>query len=43
MKKELQGLEEGPKLKTHLDSLRVTFEKVTNWKMPDYNCIYGFW
>ena len=43
MEKELQGLEEGPKAKMHLDSLRTTLKKVTISKTPGHDAIYGYW
>ena len=43
MEKELEGLEEGPKAKIHLDSLRATPKKVLNSKMPGHNGIHGHW
>ena len=39
MGKELEGLEERPKAKIHLDSLK----KVSNWKTPGYDGIHGYW
>ena len=43
MKKELQRLKEGPKVKIHLDLFRATLKKVPNWKMPGYDGIHGSW
>ena len=39
MEKELQRLEEGFKVKIHVDSLRATLKKVLNWKSPGYDDI----
>ena len=38
-----EGLEEGPKAEIHIDLLRVTLKKVTNWKTPGHDGIHGFW
>ena len=43
MKNELKGIEEGPKVDIHLDSLRITLKKIAYWKTPGYDGIYGFW
>ena len=43
MGKELEGLEEGLKVKIHLDSLRATLKKERNWKMPGHDSIHGYW
>ena len=43
MDKELLILEERSKVKIHLDSIRATFKKVPNWKIPGYDDIHGFW
>ena len=43
MEKELQGLEEGPKVKLHLDLLRTTLKKVPNRKTPGHECIHWNW
>ena len=43
MEKYLQGLEEGPKEKIQLDSLRATLKKAPNWKTPGHNGIHGYW
>ena len=37
MRKELKGLEDGPKVKIHLNSRRETLKKVTNWKTPGHD------
>ena len=42
MGKELQGFEEIPKPKIHLNSLRATFIKVLNWKQPGHDIIHAF-
>ena len=39
MKKELEGLEEGPKA----EILKNNTKKISNWKTPGHNGIYGFW
>ena len=43
MEKELQGLEESPKMKIHLNSLRATLKKVPNWKTLGHDGIHAFW
>ena len=43
MGKELEGLEEGPKVKIHVDSLRTKLKKIPNWKTPGHDGIHGFW
>ena len=42
MTKEL-GLEESPKTEVHIDLLRTTLKKISNWKTPGHNVIHGFW
>ena len=39
MKKEFQGLEEGPKTKIHFDSLRTKLKL----KTLTYDGVHGFW
>ena len=41
MVKELEELEEGPKEKVQLNSIRATLKKVQNGKIPFYEDIYG--
>ena len=43
MKKELQGLDEGPEVNIHLKSLRATPNKVQNSKTPGLDELHGFW
>ena len=42
MEKELEGLEERPKAKIHIDSLRATLPKIPNWKTPGHDSIRGY-
>ena len=42
MTRELEGLDEGPRAEIHTDLLKTTW-KISNWKTPDHNWIYGFW
>ena len=32
--RELEGLEEGPKMEIHIDLLKTTLKRISNWKMP---------
>ena len=41
--KELKGLEEGSKVKMHINLLRKRLKKISNWKAPGYDGIHGFW
>ena len=41
MAKELERLEEEPKAKIHMDSLRTTIKKIANWKTPGHNDIHS--
>ena len=43
MTKELKGLEEAPKAEIHIDLLKSTLKKVSNWKMPGHDGIHVFW
>ena len=44
MRKELQGLEEGPETNIHMESLRAVLKKKgLNSKTPRYDGIHGFW
>ena len=40
--KELKELKESSEAKQHLESLRATFKKIPNWKMPGQDGIQGF-
>ena len=41
-KKELQVLEEEPKVKIRVDSLRAKLKKVPNWKTPGHDGIHDY-
>ena len=41
--RELEGLEEGPKMEIHIDLLRTTLKRISNWKAPGHDGIHGFW
>ena len=43
MGKELEGLEEGTKVKIYLDSYGETLKEVPNWKIPGHDGVYGYW
>ena len=43
MEKELQSLNEGSKIKIHLNSCRTRLKKVPNWKTPGHNSMHEFW
>ena len=43
MEKELYALKEDTKTKIHIELLRATLEKVSNWKTPGPDGIYGYW
>ena len=43
MTRELEGLEEGPKVKIHIELLKKTLKKISNWKTPGHDGIHGFW
>ena len=43
MTRELEGLEEGLKAEIHMDLLRKTLKKISNWKTPGHHGIHGFW
>ena len=43
MTRELEGLEEGLKAEIHSDLLKTTLKKISNWKTPGHDGIYGFW
>ena len=38
--RELEGLEEGPKTEIHIDLLRTTLKRISNWETPGHD---GFW
>ena len=41
--RELEGLEEGSKMEIHIDLLKTTPKRISNWKMPGHDGIHGFW
>ena len=41
--REIEGLEEGPKMEIHIDLLKTTLKRISNWKAPGHDGIYGFW
>ena len=41
--RELEGLEESPKMKIHIDLLKITLKRISNCKTPDHDGIHGFW
>ena len=41
--RELEGLEEGPKMEIHIDLLKTTLKRMSNWKKPGHDGIHGFW
>ena len=43
IKRELDGLEEAPKMEIHVDLLRTTLKRISNWKAPGHDGIHGFW
>ena len=43
MTRELEGLEEGPKAKIHMELLKKTLKKISNWKTPGHDGIHEFW
>ena len=43
MTRELEGLEEGLKAKIHIELLKKTLKKISNWKTPGHYGIHGFW
>ena len=40
--RELEGLEEGPKMEIHIDLLKTTLKRISNWKAPGHDGIHGF-
>ena len=43
MTKELEGLKEGWKAEIHVELLKITLKKISNWKTPGHDGIHGFW
>ena len=43
MTRELEGLEEGLKGEVHIELLKKTLKKISNWKTPGYDGIHKFW
>ena len=43
MTRELEGLKEGPKVEIHIELLKKTLKKISNWKTPGHDRIRGFW
>ena len=43
IKRELEELEEGPKMEIHIDLLKTTLKRISNWKEPGHDGIHGFW
>ena len=43
MTKELEGLEEGPKVELPRDLLKTTLKKISNWKTPGHDGIHSYW
>ena len=41
--RELEGLEEGPKVEIHTDLFKTTLKKISNWKTPGHDGIHCFW
>ena len=42
MRREMEGLEEGPNAKIHTDLLKTTLKNILNWKTPGQDGIYSF-
>ena len=40
--RELEGLEEGSKREIHIELLKKTLRKISNWKTPGHDGIHGF-
>ena len=40
--RELEGLEEGLKMEIHVDLLKTTLKRISNWKAPGHDGIHGF-
>ena len=43
MTRELEGIEEGPKVEINIDLLKTTLKKISNRKTPGHDGIHGFW
>ena len=43
MTRELEGLKEDPKVEIHIELLKKTLKKISNWKKPGHDGIHGFW
>ena len=43
MTRELKGLEEGTKVEIHIDLIKTTLKKISNWKTPGHDGMHGFW
>ena len=41
--RELDGLEEGPKMEIHVDLPKTTLKRISNWKAPGHDGIHGVW
>ena len=41
--RELEGLEDGPEIEIHVDLLKTTLKRISNWKVPGHDGIHGFW
>ena len=41
--RELDGLKEDPKMEIHVDLLKTTLKRISNWKVPGHDGIHGFW
>ena len=41
--RDLEGLEEGPRVEIHIDLLKTTLKRIPNWKTPGHDEIHGFW
>ena len=41
--RELDGLEEGPKMEIHIDLLKTTLKRIWNSKAPGHDGIHSFW
>ena len=40
--RELEGLEEGPEMEIHVDLLKTTLKRISNWKAPGHDGMHGF-
>ena len=43
MTRELEELEEDSKAEIHIELLKKTLKKISNWKTPGHDGIHGFW